>query len=64
MNLHDKTKLARILKLNALTKRDLFALTFMHAIMSIPPGQRPRSAAKAAVAAADKLIEELQCKKP
>lgn len=43
-------------------KREVYALVALHALLSIPPSQRPPGAAKAAVRAADELIKELEAK--
>lgn len=60
--LHDPEDLNRLV-LPKLTKRELYALIAMHALLSIPPDQRPKSVVKASVHAADMLLNELVEKK-
>lgn len=43
-----------------LTKREIFTLVALHALLSIPPSQRPPHAVDAAITAADKALGRLK----
>ena len=57
MNPSNLIDLKRLASSKLLTKRELFSLVALHALLSIPPEQRPSGVTQAAVLAADKLLE-------
>jgi hypothetical protein len=57
----DFKELNRLLKsFPYMSKRELFTLVALHALLSIPPSQRPPNAVEAAVQAADKALKRLK----